>query len=97
MIEHIVFLKFKPETTRAQKEEAIKRLHELKHKVSGIVDLQANFNFADLSKGYEVGLTVRFESMDVFEQYGPSPEHQECLAFLNKIGIEDKIIVDFEI
>ncbi|GGE36708.1 hypothetical protein GCM10011391_14440 [Pullulanibacillus camelliae] len=97
MIEHIVLFKFKPETTKAQKEEALKRLRELKNKLPGILDLQTNFNFTDRSKGYEIGLTVRFESMAAFEHYGPSPEHQAFVAFLDEIGVEDKLALDFEI
>jgi hypothetical protein len=97
MIEHIVFFKFSPETTQAQKEEGIKRLKGLKDQLPGIVDLQAGFNFSERSKGYEVGLTVRFESKEDLLNYGPSDEHQAVVHFLEEIGNTDKLVIDFEL
>ena len=97
MIEHIVFFKFTPETTQAQKEEAITRLKGLKEQLPGILDIQAGFNFSERSQGYEVGLTVRFDSKASLLNYGPSEEHQAVVRFLDKIGNTDKLVIDFEI
>ncbi|WP_311315544.1 Dabb family protein [Metabacillus litoralis] len=54
-------------------------------------------NFSDRSKGFEVGLTVRFNNRASLENYGPHPAHQEVVAYLKEIGMEDSIFVDFEI
>ncbi|MFC4618621.1 Dabb family protein [Camelliibacillus cellulosilyticus] len=97
MVEHIVLFKFKPETTKEQKEEAMRRLRALKSVLPGINDIQTNHNFTDRGKGYVMGLTVRFDSMEAFEHYGPSPEHQAVLSYLKEIGLEDTLAVDFTI
>ena len=97
MIEHIVLFKFKEETTDAQKEAAMEKLRALKDKLPGILDIQTNHNFSERSKGYVMGLTVRFESKKDLEHYGPSAEHQEVVSFLKEIGMIDTLAVDFEI
>ncbi|TLS38162.1 Dabb family protein [Pseudalkalibacillus caeni] len=97
MIEHMVMFKFKEQTTKEQKEEGMNRLKALAKVIPGIVDLQTNHNFSDRSKGYGVGLTVRFESRDSLETYGPHPEHQKVVTYLKEVGLEDTIVVDFEI
>lgn len=96
MVEHIVLLKFSPETTIEQKQEAISRTLMLKEVIPGIVDIQQGINFSNRSKGFEVGLTVRFEDRTSLENYGPHPAHQEVFAYLQEIGVEDIIVVDFE-
>ncbi|WP_101844696.1 Dabb family protein [Halobacillus sp. Marseille-P3879] len=97
MIEHIVLVKFSHETTTEQKQELIRRTLRLKNIIPGIVDIQQGINFSSRSQGYDVGLTVRFKDRDSLENYGPHPAHQEIVSYLKNIGLEDSIIVDFEI
>ncbi|QST01740.1 Dabb family protein [Pontibacillus sp. ALD_SL1] len=96
MIEHIVLFKFEEQTTKEQQNEAIKRLTSLRHEIPGIIDIQAGLNFSDRNKGYELGLTVRFEDKEALEQYGPHEKHQEVVAYLKEIGLSDILVVDFE-
>ena len=97
MIEHIVLLKFVPETTHEQKEELIRRTILLKNVIAGIMDIQQGNNFSNRSQGYDMGLTVRFEDRISLERYGPHPAHQDVFSYLKEIGLEKSIIVDFEI
>nr|WP_106784417.1 Dabb family protein [Lysinibacillus timonensis] len=97
MIEHIVLIQFSPTTTLEQKQELIHRTLQLKEKIPGIIDIQQGINFSERSKGYEMGLTVRFKDRDALENYLPHPAHQETLTYLQEIGVQDTIIVDFEI
>lgn len=97
MIEHIVLIKFSPKTTDFEKQEVIRKTYALKEVIPGIVDLHQGINFSDCSKGYEIGLTVRFEDLKALENYGPHPRHQEIVTYLNEIGVEDLLIFDFEI
>lgn len=97
MIEHIVLIKFLPKATTKQKEELIRRSLDLKNVIPGILDLQQGFNFSERSQGYEVGLTVRFKDRASLNNYGPHPAHQEVVAYLNEIGLEQTLIVDFEL
>ena len=97
MIEHIVLLRFSAKTTEKQKEELIRRTLLLKNEIPGIVDIQQGDNLSNRSQGYEMGLTVRFEDKTSLANYGPHPAHQEVFSYLKEIGLEDSIIVDFEI
>jgi len=62
-----------------------------------VLKLAFIINFSDRNKGYDMGLTVRFEDRKSLENYLPHPAHQEILVYLKEIGVEDTIIVDFEI
>lgn len=97
MIEHIVLLKFSSKTTKDQKDELIRKTLDLKNVIPGIVDIQQGYNFSNRSKGYEMGLTVRLEDRSFLDTYIPHPAHQEILSLLNEIGMEDLLVVDFEI
>ncbi|WP_138418115.1 Dabb family protein [Aquibacillus sediminis] len=97
MVEHIVLLKFSNETTIEQKQELINRTLRLKEMIPGIIDLQQGFNFSNRSQGYEIGLTIRFKDRTSLEQYGSHPAHQEIKAYLQEIGLEDSIFVDFDL
>lgn len=97
MLEHIVLLKFSTGTKPEQIDELIYRTKRLREWIPGIVDIQQGHNFSKRNQGYQVGLTVRFESGHALEQYGPHPMHQEVLAYAKEIGLVDSIIVDFEL
>lgn len=80
-----------------QLENTIAMLKELKKEINGIIDIQAGQNLSKRSKGFELGLTVRFENIKALEEYGPHPKHQEIVRYLEKIGLVDMIILDFQI
>jgi hypothetical protein len=61
------------------------------------MDIQQGFNFSNRSQGYDIGLTVRFEDKASLDNYGPHPAHQEIVTYLKEIGMEDSIIVDFQL
>lgn len=97
MIEHIVLIKCAPTTTAEQKDTLIARTLQLKQQIAGILDIQQGHNFSTRNKGYDLGLTVRFESREALNNYLPHPAHQAIIAYLQQIGVEDTIIVDFDI
>lgn len=96
MIEHMVMFKFSGQTTSAQKDEAIRLARELKH-IPGVTEVHCNHNFSDRSKGYDVGLVVQAESKAALEAYGPHPLHQALVKHLKESGLEDIIVLDFEV
>lgn len=96
MVEHIVLFKFRPEVTQAQKDEIAKRLVALKNEIPGILDIQAGHNFSDRSQGFELGLTVRFESKEALAFYGPHPKHQEVVTRMQELGLDNLLAMDFE-
>ncbi len=96
MIEHVVLFKFSEETTKEQKEEGMRRLTRVKESIPGIVDIQAGNNFSERSQGFESGLTVRFETKEALEAYGPHPAHQEVVSYLKEVGMKETLALDFK-
>ncbi len=97
MIEHIVLLKFSEETTKDQKDEALKRLEALGTQLPGILNIQGGYDFSNRSQGFEAAITVRFESKEALQNYGPSDAHQAVVRYLDEIGCKDRLVVDFEL
>lgn len=98
MVEHIVVMKSKPETTEEQKEELVKRLQSLKDKIPGILHASAGINFVADEKrnfGFTVGLVVRFESREALNNYLPHPAHQEVVGYLRQV-MESWAVIDYE-
>lgn len=58
----------------------------LKKRVSGPLEYPKN----------EIGLTVRLEDHSCLDFYTSHPAHQEILSLLKEIGMEDLLVVDFE-
>lgn len=96
MIEHLVLLKFSDQTTQEQKDEALKRLVNLRKVLPGILDIHAGYDFSGRSQGFEAALSVRFESKEALQKYGPSEAHQEVVRFLDEIGTNDRLVLDYE-
>ncbi|QRG70324.1 Dabb family protein [Brevibacillus choshinensis] len=97
MIEHIVLVKFSPNTLKEHIDEVIRRTKALRGVIPGLIDLQEGHNFSARSQGYELGLTVRFTNIESLDQYQVHPKHKEIRKYMNEIGLLDIIVVDFEI
>jgi hypothetical protein len=97
VVEHIVLFKFKKETKKEQKDEALQRIKALKDEIQGIVEIKNGYNFSNQNQEFELGLTVTFENKKFLENYGPNPKHQEIVTYLKEIGLIDLLVVDFEI
>lgn len=95
MMEHVVLVKFRPETTKAQKDAVISELLSLKAKIPGILDMHCNYNINPRGQGYEIGLSARFESKEALDVYGPHPEHRKVVDFMHEVGAIDTLVVDF--
>lgn len=92
-----MLVKFTEAPPAKEIDEVIDRTLDLKNHIPGIVDIQQGRNFSNRSKGYELGLTVRFDSREALERYEPHPKHQEIIAYLKETGLEDIIVVDFDL
>lgn len=97
MIHRTVLLKFGETTTQDQMQEVVDRFKELKHYLTGIVDLQAGLNVREKNKEYQVALIVRFENKAALEAYEADPDHKAVANYINEIGKIDSIGVDIEI
>lgn len=94
MFEHIVLFKPKATTTTEQEDELIRQLLELRSQIPEIVDISAGRTITDRSKGFTLGLVVRFRDAAGLDAYQPHPAHQRVVAFVREI-IDDIIAVDY--
>jgi hypothetical protein len=76
MIEHLVWFKLKDGVTDEQKNAMLQTLRALKNQIDGIEHLACGEDFSGRSKGFQIGLIVRFSSREALELYGPHPAHK---------------------
>jgi hypothetical protein len=96
VVEHLVLIKYKADTTMQQKYQLLDGLRSLKGKIDGIVELTVGENFSERAQGFQIGVLVRFRDRDALEAYGPHPAHQEVVQRDLLPIREDIIVVDFE-
>ena len=97
MIEHIVLVQFKPEVTEDQKSAIRQQLLTLRDDIPGIVELNTGTNFSERAQGFDTALRVRFTDRAALEAYTPHPKHQEVVQKMIATGVDNMIVVDFEI
>ena len=95
MIEHLVLFKFKEDVKEEELELLYQKFFQLKSDISAISDLSIGRNFSDRSKGFNVGLVVRFESKDDLMAYQKHPKHMELVDRDIKPRITDILAVDY--
>ncbi len=69
MIQHIVLLKWKPETTEDQILAAFRRAEHLPNEISGVESLTIGRNRVKHEHGYTHALIVRLTDEDALERY----------------------------
>jgi hypothetical protein len=97
MIEHIVLFKFNDNATTAQIEALTKGLHAMATEIPGIHSLVVSENKSSHSKGYTLGLVVRFTDWAALEAYIPHPVHQALVTDLLGPIHADLVAFDYEI
>jgi len=96
MVEHLVILKFKEDSTPEQIDAFVEKARGLKDKIEGVVDLSVGANYTDRSQGFTHGVCVRFTDKAALEHYLPHPDHQEVVQNYIKPIVDDLIVVDYE-
>jgi hypothetical protein len=95
MIQHVVFLKFKPETTEAMISEIETGLGALPGRIPEIRHYAFGRDVVRSQRSYDFALVSMFEDLDALKRYSGHPDHQ---AVLEKIlaATENVLAVDFE-
>ncbi|WP_339264751.1 Dabb family protein [Paenibacillus sp. FSL K6-1330] len=97
MFEHIVLLKFKPDVSIEAKESAIKRAHDFKGNIPGIVELSAGINVTEEvehMQGFTLGIRVTFEDQKACRDYIQHPLHQSLLQSIGPF-VEGIVVMDY--
>ncbi|MBU7315025.1 Dabb family protein [Paenibacillus oleatilyticus] len=99
MFEHIVLLKFKPDVSNTEKEDAVKRAHDFKGNIPGIVDLSAGINITEEiehMQGFMLGIRVTFENQQACRNYIQHPLHQGLLQSIGPF-VEGIVVMDYPV
>ena len=95
MITHVVFFKFKTETS----ESDIKQLADGLGGLPGIIEDIREFRFGAYvihsERSYDFGLVSSFEDLDALQRYQVHPEHQKVVSHAKAIS-SSIVAVDFE-
>lgn len=99
MFEHIVLLKLKPDASIVEQENAVKRAHDFKGNIPGIVDLSAGINVTEETEhaqGFTLGIRVTFENQQACRDYLQHPLHHNLLQSIGPF-VEGIVVVDYPI
>ena len=101
MIQHIVLLKLKPETTAAQRAALLEGLVALERerKIPGIEEVTGGDNNSPEGKehGFDWGFVMTFTDADARDAYLPHPDHKALGQNLLRPIVDDVLVFDYEI
>jgi len=95
MIEHTVWFKMAEGTGSQERAQLMAGLRALKSQISEIEHLACGEDFGGRSRGFEVGLVVRFQDRAGLEVYGPHPQHKAFIEGHKHLWSEVQAL-DFE-
>lgn len=100
MIQHIVLLKLKPETTAEQKAALLEGLGALKreNKIPGIEEVTGGDNNSPEGKahGFDWGFVMTFTDAAARDAYLPHPAHKALGQTLLRPIVDDVLVLDYE-
>lgn len=94
-VQHIVWIRFKPDASPQRIREHLDNLASLRDRVPGVVELVIGENFTDRSDGYTHGMIVTFNDRASLESYLPHPEHVKAAAPMKEDA--DVLVMDLEV
>lgn len=95
MIRHVVFFKFKPETTEAERLDLQSRLRALPEKISVIQSLEVGFDLVHSPRSFDLALVSTFADLSALGEYAKHPEHLPVVERAKEI-CDQLAAVDYE-
>ena len=95
MVEHLVFFKLKDGITEDEKRELMHALMAMRTQIPEIQYMACGEDFSGRSRGFGIGLVVRFENRAGLDVYQPHPVHQAFIE-AHKSKWMDVMALDFE-
>ncbi|PLY03501.1 MAG: stress responsive alpha-beta barrel domain-containing protein [Desulfuromonas sp.] len=96
MIQHVVFFKFKPETTDEQIDAIADGLSGLPDSIEEVRGFVFGRDVIRSERSYDFALVSTFDDLEALDRYQVHPEHQKVVALV-KAAAESVVAVDFEI
>lgn len=94
MITHVVFFKFKPETSEADILTLVNGLGALPEKIGEIREFRFGKDVIHSERSFDFALVSRFNDLEAMQRYQVHPEHQQVVAHVKAIT-SSVIAVDF--
>lgn len=95
-VDHLVVLKFKPETPTTARAAVISGLQKLRQEIPAIIDLTVGETFTQRGQGFQLGLFVRLKDRTALDHYQDHPAHQKVVQELVKPYLAEIIAIDYE-
>ena len=96
MIRHLVFFKFKSETTDAERAELFALIQVLPGKIAEVQALEVGFDVVHSARSFDLALVTTFANLTALGVYAKHPDHQPVVE-LAKAICEQVAAVDFEV
>lgn len=94
MLQHYVFLKFRPDTSAEHVESFCERMLALPRSIAEIRHLEIGRDELRDGRSWDLALIMRFESVEALRAYQRHPDHRAVMAF-NDPFVADVGSVDF--
>ena len=94
MIKHIVFFKFKPDISAAEREAGISGLRELPDKIDLIRTFEVGEDVLRTPRSWDLVLVATYDDLDALQTYASHPDHVP-VAELLKVLCTDIGSVDY--
>lgn len=94
MITHVVFFKFKPETTPVEIQKLADGLGGLPEQIEEIREFRFGADFMHSERSYDFCLVSSFDDLDALQRYQVHPVHQKVVAHVKQIT-SSVVAVDF--
>ncbi|BCR03625.1 stress responsive protein [Desulfuromonas versatilis] len=95
MLKHLVFMKFKPETSDAQIAAIEEALGALPDAIPEIKEFVFGRDVVRSERSYDFGLVSSFDDLEAMGRYQVHPDHQAALVLI-KAAVSGVVAVDFE-
>ena len=96
MIRHLVFFKFKPETTEAERTALLALIQALPSKIAEVQALEVGFDIVHSPRSFDLALVSTFADLAALGVYAKHPDHQPVVELAKAICVQ-VAAVDFEV
>lgn len=93
MLQHYVFIKYRPGTDEAHIDEFRRRMLALPGQVPGIAQLMVGRDILQEARSWDLVLDMRFASLEDLRRYQQHPAHQAVMQF-NQPWVAEVAAVD---
>ena len=95
MIRHVVFFKFRPESSEGERKKVLAEFRALPDKIDVIREFEVGEDILRTARAWDVVLIATFDDLEALEKY---QRHDDHLAFVMKLqSVRDEIgSVDYE-